>query len=384
MSAMKTIIYVNYSPYENSGKILDYLIETFPNVLHFSIGFHHLKNKKNYNRLLIFDKGRLKKEYLLFQLPIAGRFLFLLLPIRSIINCLLIMGYSFWLNQRYKTIDVYFTVNAFTAWIGNLLRSFGVVKKTVFWVWDYYPPIHQNKVIMLMRYIYWQFDKISSFSDRVAFVNPRLLELRKDIGIFPKSAKYPIIPIGTDKFPFPNKKNIKKVSFGYIGVIKKSQGLGIVFDNADNLRKEFGDVSFNIVGSGPDEEFFKQRAKSAKFRATFFGYLEEESFNKVLSKCTIGIATYVPDASNVAHFGDQGKIKRYLSLGIPVIATNVSEFSKKIDRSEAGVVVDYNSQTDFIEAVKKIMREYSKYSQNAYKLSQVYYYKKIYPEMFKF
>lgn len=381
-NSRKNIIYVNYSPYENSGKILDYILENFESVFLFSVGFHNLKNKKSYNNLSVYENGRLQKTYSLFQLSTPSRFVFILIPVRSVITFFEIIIYSVWLKMKHKKIEVYFTVNAFTAWIGSILKKIGIIEKTIFWVWDYYPPIHENKIIMLMRYIYWQFDRIGSHSDRLVFVNRRLLDLRKDMGIFKKDADYPIIPIGTDKLIRVNKKNIQKIKFGFIGVLKKSQGLGIVFDNAESLLKEFKNVQYEIVGSGPDEEYFRKKAKTSHIDTKFYGYLEGDSFNDVLRDCDIGIATYIPDVSNVSYYGDPGKIKRYLSLGIPVISTNVIEFSREIEGSRSGAIIDYENPSAFIDAVKKIIAKHSEYSNNAYALSQKYYYKKIYLQMF--
>lgn len=381
---MKSIIYVNYSPYENSGKILDFLLENFQYVFLFSIGFYKLDNKKKYNTLLIYKDGRLQNEHSLFYLPFPQKLGFLLLPIRSLINFLQISIYSYWLRRRFGRIYIYFTVNAFTAWIGNVLKGLGLVEKTVFWVWDYYPPIHESKIITIMRWIYWQFDKISINSDRVTFVNQRLLDLRKDIGIIPKNVNYPIIPIGTDKFPNLNLKSKKSVILGFIGVVKKSMGLDVVFDNSDQIIKNFPDARFKIIGSGPDMEYFKSRAKNSAIPTRFHGYLEGESFNQVLGKCSIGIAPYLPDPSNVSHYGDAGKVKRYLSLGLPVIITDIFEFSKEIKKSKAGEIIKYDNPKDLITAIGKVMSNYMQYQKNALKLGEKLYYKKIYPEMFKF
>ena len=381
---MNTIIYINYSPYENSGKILDYLKDDFANVLHFSIGFHNLKNKRDYNMLHIFKDGKLQKEYKLFQLPVHANLVFLLLPIRSIINFVQIFIYSLWLKQKYGKIDIFFTVNAFIAWIGNFLRGFKVVDKTVFWVWDYYPPIHENKIIMLMRYIYWQFDRISSYSDKVVFVNNRLLDLRRDMGIYEKNSRHLIIPIGTDRFPFTNRKKPKNVTLGFIGVVKKSLGVSIVFDNAKELLEKYPDVRYEVIGSGPDEYYMKRRARASGVKTNFYGYMDGDSFNDVLKKCTIGVAMYYPDKTNVSYYGDPGKIKRYISLGIPVITTDILEFSNEIRRTKSGIIVDYDNPQEFVFAIDKIMRNYPSYSSNAYNLSQKFYYKKIYPAMFRF
>ncbi len=385
MRKNKSVIYTNYSPYENSGKILDYLLETFHVVVVFSIGFYSLANKKNYNYVSVYKNGKLQKTYRLFHIPISSRFVFLFIPIRSFLTFVEIISYSFLLKLQYKKFDVYFTANAFTAWIGNLLKIFGVVDKTVFWVWDYYPPIHKSKFIMLIRYMYWQFDKASSHSDIVAFVNQRLLNLRLDIGLYSENSEYLIIPIGTDKLQKVGGFNkAKPLRLGFIGVLKKSQGLEIVFMNEKALLKKFDHIAYEIVGSGPDENYFKEVARKSKIQSRFYGYLEGDSFNSVLNTCAIGIATYTSDVSNVSQYGDPGKIKRYLSLGIPVITTNILEFAKEIEASGAGVIIDYDSVKDLTHAIEKITANYATYSANAYTLGQKFYYKKIYPKMFAF
>lgn len=382
MKNKKNIIYVNYSPYENSGKTLDFILDNFEFVFLFSIGFYNLKNKRKYNNLLIYNNGELIDQHLLLQIPAPRKLLFLLIPIRSFITFIQILIYSSWIKLKYGKIDTYFSVNAFTAWIGLILKKVGIVNRTIFWVWDYYPPIHENKIIMLMRFIYWQFDKTSSHSDRVIFVNKRLMDLRKNIGILAPDSDYPVVPIGTDIFPISPRKKPLNVVFGFIGVLKMSQGFGVVFDNAGVIKKFYPNASYEVVGSGPDEEYFKKKAAISGIPTTFHGYLGGEAFNAVLEKCNIGIATYVKEKSNVSYYGDPGKVKRYLSLGIPVIATDVFEFAADIERAKAGVVINPEDPQDFLKAIQRIMADYEEYSANALRLSNKFYYKKIYPKMF--
>lgn len=382
MNKLKSIIYVNYSPYENSGKIFDFLLENFEYVFLFSLGFHNITKKKKLNRLFIYHQGKLKKEYPMIQLPVPQRLVFFLLPLRSLINLIQILLYSYTLKRNYGKAGIYFTVNGFTAWIGNISKIIGLVDKTVFWVWDYYPPMHKDKIIILMRRIYLYFDSVSLRSDKVAFINNRILNLREKSGILPKDKHFLVIPIGTDRFTNIKKRSVDSVIIGFIGVLKKSQGLDIIFDNARSLIKKFPDARFEVIGSGPDEQHFKLRAASSPLKVTFHGYLEGETFNSVLKRCTIGVATYLPDPSNVSHFGDPGKVKRYLSLGLPVVITDIFEFSKEIKAYKAGVIIKYGNSNEFTDAILKIMSNYKLYQKNALKLAEKYYYKKIYPEMF--
>lgn len=168
-----------------------------------------------------------------------------------------------------------------------------------------------------------------------------------------------------------------------IGVQKKSQGLDLVFDNAELLKKKFKNIKLEIIGGGPDEKYFKTRAKNSKLQTKFFGYIPSENkIDAILSKWDIGIATYIPEESNVTHYSDPSKIKYYLNFAIPVITTNVFLFSKEISQYKAGVVVDYFNPQELIEAIENILKKYNFYSKNAYRLAEKYNYKILYKQIF--
>lgn len=380
----KSIIYVNYSPYENSGKILDYLLENFENVFLFSLEFHDIGKKAKYNKLFVYVNKKVIQEYSLVRFPSTKRFLFIVLPLISIVNLIQIIFYIIFLNMKYGKISFYFTVNGFTAWIGSIAKKFKLVDKTIFWVWDYYPPQHEDKAIMVMRKIYLFFDKVSLRSDKVVFINNKILELRKKTGILPKDKKFLVIPIGTDSFIDLHRQTSKDVVMGFIGVVKKSQGLGEIFNNAESILKNYPNARFEVVGSGPDLDYFKSAAKKSSLPTVFHGYLEGETFNEVLKNCSIGVATYIPDPSNVSHFGDPGKVKRYLSLGLPVIITDIFEFAKEVENNKAGVIIHHGKAGEVTRAIKEIMTDYNSFSKNALALAKKYSYKKIYPAMFDF
>lgn len=383
----KTIIYVNFSPYENTGKILDYILENFENVLLFSFNFHKLGKGQEPSKLKIFKKGELKKEYALYQMFIPASLRFLLLPFRSFVIFLQILWHTLRLKKDYGKYDIYFTVNAFTAWVGNVLKKLGLVEKTIFWVWDYYPPLHEDKIVMFMRWLYWQFDKArtSSDSDRLIFLNKRLESLRKDIGALPKKANYPIVPIGTNPVIITKRRRRQKtVTLGFLGVLKKSQGLDLIFDNAEKIHQLFPNLQFQVIGGGPDEAYFKRKAKKSLIPTVFHGFLPtEKEVKAILSKCDIGLAPFIPEEGNVSYYGDPSKIKVYLSYGLPVITTDVYIFSREIAKEKAGVIIDYYQPEGVIKAISEILGNYEQYQKRAVKLAKKFYYKEIYPEIFK-
>src|SRR3989344_3146788 len=103
----KSIIYVNFSPYENSGKFFDYILEKFTLVAIFSFSFHRLKNKKDSNKLRVYKKSKLVETKNLFDFRYPERLIFVFLPIRSIIIFSQIILYSTYLKSKYSKFDYF-------------------------------------------------------------------------------------------------------------------------------------------------------------------------------------------------------------------------------------------------------------------------------------
>ena len=379
-----SIVYVNFAPYENAGKILDYLIENFELVSLFSFNFHRLGKKRDQNKLIVYRNGNVINSKDLFDFKVPEKLIFFLLPIRSTLIFFQLLFYNTYLHFKYGKANYFFSVNAFTSWVGNVLKSFGFVDKTIFWVWDYYPPKHPRKIIIFMRWLYWRFDKMATKSDILVFLNKRVANLHRSMGILQKTTVYKIIPIGTS--PSFSKRNInkaklKRLNIAFVGVIKKSQGLDIIFNNSKLYNKLSFKIKLDIIGAGPEFAYYKELANKTEYECHFHGYISDKQIDRILKKSHVGIAPYVPSKNNVAYFGDPSKIKQYLSSGLPVITTNVFEFSKEIKAHTAGIIINYNAQ-DLLKALRKITKSYPKYSGGAYNLAKKYSYKKIYSTFF--
>lgn len=379
----KSIIYVNFSPYQNTGKILDFLLDNYKDVFLYSFNFHSLGANQEMSKLKIYQQKKLTHEHPIIQIPVPKSFIFLFLPLRSLLIFLEIIILSIKYKPKGTIFDTYFTVNAFTAWIGNTMKSLGLVKQTIFWVWDYYPPLHDNKIIMLMRWLYWQFDKLSIASDKVIFLNKRLENLHKDIGVLPKLSENKIVPIGTNPLP-PASRTIKNnIVLGCLGVLKKSQGLDLIFAHSNEIHQLFPEARLEIIGSGPDEEYFRSQAAKNLLPTKFHGYIiKDADVEKIVSKWHIGLAPYVPEESNVSYYGDPSKIKMYLSAGLPVITTNVFMFSEELETAKAGIIINYFKPDTLLAAIKKIKHSYRTYRKNARHLGEKYAYQRIYPQIF--
>lgn len=383
MRIQKGIIYANFAPYDNAGNILDFLVDNFLFVAHFSFQFHNLSNKTQENVLTIYKKGRQAYRISFFNLRVPESLLFLFLPVTGSLFLIQLIWLIFLLRIRGDKFDYFFSVNALTAWLGNLLKTLGVVKKTIYWVWDYYPLGAKSFQEKVMRYLYWYIDTDSSKnSTNTFFLHPKLKQLRNKISGDKQTLKDLIVPIGTKV----TKITIKHKSIpiiGYLGVTKKTQGINILFDALPQLLKEYPTLKVEIIGSGPEEKMLKTKAKQFGHRIKFYGYLESlTEIQEIMARWSIGIATYIPISDNPAYFTDPSKIKTYLSVAVPVISTDVTPFYKEINKSKAGIVIHY-SQDAFVKAVKTILGSQVRFSKNALELARQYDYKKIYRNFFR-
>jgi len=149
------------------------------------------------------------------------------------------------------------------------------------------------------------------------------------------------------------------------------------------LVKHFHGICLNIFGSGPDEEYYKRRAKHASLPVKFYGYIPNDTkLVSLLSRSDIGIATYIPDKENVSYFGDPSKIKAYFSANLPVITTDVFIFQKEITLHRAGIIVQYGNKAQLISAIHRITDTYGEYVQGVRTLTSKYNYKTYYTSLF--
>lgn len=123
------------------------------------------------------------------------------------------------------------------------------------------------------------------------------------------------------------------------------------------LVKKVPSIRLLVIGTGPLENYFHEEVKKRglSINVLFFGYIEDHSkIEEIVSKCGIGIAPYVPDANSFTWYADPGKPKVYLGCGVPIIITKVPEVALEIQRSRAGIAIQYN-KNELINAILLIL-----------------------------
>ena len=373
------VIYVNFSQYDNTGRILDYLKETFDTVLHLSFDHLRLKNGRKTNLITIYQKGKHPYVNTLYSFRVPSVLLFPSLPIVGLLMAIQTVRHSFALYKRVGR-TVFFTVNAYPALIGITLRYLNIVSQVHYWVWDYYPVRGPDWALKVIRYAYLVFDMIAlRFSDTLIFPNRRQLKLRQKLhGI---TGNHAVVPLGCTK-PIQYHTKISHI-IGFLGMLKGSQGLDLILSSFEQILKLYPNMRLEIVGSGPEEESIRNNARRFGDKIKFYGFIgDQNKLNAIARRWFAGLAVYEPVPGNESYFGDPSKIKVYLSQGVPIITTRVTEYGILAEKHSFGKVIPYKSQS-LIHAIQVLYRHQHTFRKHALSFAHKFYYKELYKALFR-
>jgi glycosyltransferase involved in cell wall biosynthesis len=378
----KTIVYVNFSPYTNSGHFLDFLLDQYSTVIAITLLFHSLGKAQEQPNVTVYQQKKPVYTHIFWHMALHPYLSFFLLPIRSMWYACILFWYLFSLKSEYGPYETYITVNAFTAWCGNVLRFFGVVDQTIYWVWDYYPPNHSSSIISVIRRIYWYFDTHAvKNSSRVVFLSPKIASIHTEAQNL-QAQDTRIVGIGTNPpDTFRSIRLSRPIELIFFGVIKKSEGLDVMFDALQQSVSQGTSLRLHVIGGGPDFEYFQKKSQQHSLPVVFHGFVKESSaVDDIISSCHIGVATYLQDKETVTTYTDPSKIKLYIGLGIPVITTPIILFGSEIKKYKAGVIVP-SEPKKVQRAIDQIVNDYGVYRKGARDLARKYNYRALYQEI---
>jgi glycosyltransferase involved in cell wall biosynthesis len=269
-----------------------------------------------------------------------------------------------------KKVHVYVGADPLNALAGLILRGMGFTQITIFYVIDYVPLRFKNAVLNGMyRFI----DRLCVYNvDFTWNLTSSMIVARQQIGISRNKTNQIIVPTGTHfkKFEGASLTSSDKNTIVFLSHLRKNQGIELVLEALPKVIKDVPSVKLVVIGTGPLEKYFKDEVKKRNItdHVVFLGYIEDpDEIDRVVAKCRVGIAPYVPDPDSFTWYADPGKPKVYLGCGIPVIITRVPEVAWEISKREAGIAINYNSH-ELAEALISLCINdalYKKYRANA-------------------
>lgn len=246
----------------------------------------------------------------------------------------------------------------------------------VLWVIDYIPdPTGFLKMYQWLLFYYHRFNIYNVYlSDGVN----KMMNGKVKKNFYQKTIMWGV------KKQYSEKKNIKNITLGFVGVIKKTHGLDIVF----RMLKSHRNIHIKILGEC-DVSLYKEYQEIIKklhiqsqvfFPNAFFSL---DSLKRELSSCRIGVALYTTDINNPIHYTDPGKVKTYTQFGLPVIMSNTSAIAFYIKKYKVGMVIKRTPKALY-DAIVTVAKNYSSFVDGVKKFNKHFSYESYYRKRFLF
>jgi glycosyltransferase involved in cell wall biosynthesis len=170
-------------------------------------------------------------------------------------------------------------------------------------------------------------------------------------------------------FPKPELKHGKHYLVGYVGTMSTQEGLDILLDVADHIKRMGrNDVHFTCVGGGPGLVMLRQMVKDKNLldTVTFTGRVSETELLDVLSTADVCVNPDKPCKMN--DISTMIKIMEYMALGKPIVQFDLKE--GRFSAQEASLYAsNHNQVADFAANIlwlldhpeeRKIMGEFGR------------------------
>jgi glycosyltransferase involved in cell wall biosynthesis len=273
---------------------------------------------------------------------------------------------SFYFIFKHKSkSNIYVGVDPLNAFTGLMLKRLGFTKIVVFYVIDYVPSRFNNRIF---NTIYHSIDRICvRRSDYTWNLSSAMADARENRGIRKSETNQMTVPTGThfEKNGYLPIDQIKRTDLAFLSHLREGQGIELILDAMPAIVRAIPTVRLLVIGTGPLEQRFKEEVKKRKItdNVVFLGFIENHNeIEKIIAKCGVGLAPYVPDPNSFTWYADPGKPKVYLGCGIPVVITKVPEVAFEIEKAGAGIAIKYDKE-QLTTAVVKLLTDDDLYRQ---------------------
>lgn len=265
-----------------------------------------------------------------------------------------------WVVGSSDTYDLYIGVDNLNAFYGLIFKKIGRVKKVVYYTIDYFPTRFENK---FLNWIYHSIDKICvRYADETWNVSSAMIEAREKHNAMKRknyNRQY-AVPIGIwyDKAPRKNFSQIDKHKLIFVGHLLAHMGVDLAIKSMPEILKKIPDAKLEIVGGGEEEDKLEKLAVKLGISNSvkFWGWIRDRGkLEKIMSDGAVGLATFNTEIlDDKVKNADPGKIKDYMLLGMPVIATDAISTADVIEEAKCGIIIRYNT-SDLVDSVVKLL-----------------------------
>jgi len=118
------------------------------------------------------------------------------------------------------------------------------------------------------------------------------------------------------------------------------------------------DLAARLVLAGPamPESYLEElKARPGWSRVDYLGNVERQRLREVYGSARAGLVCFLPTAHHMTSFPN--KIFEYLSVGLPVIASDLPHWRALLEGARCVLFVDPRDPRSVVEAVARVLRE---------------------------
>lgn len=291
-----------------------------------------------------------------------------------------------WVFKTNTHYDLFIGINNLNAIQGLFLKKIGVVKKVVYYTIDYFPTRFENK---FLNWIYHSIDKFCvKHSDETWNVSNIMKTAREKSNkmIGKDYQRQYEVPIGIwyDKAPRKKFSQINRYKLVFTGHLLAHMGVDLVINSLPLLKEKFPEIKLEIIGTGQDEERLRKLSEKLDIKESviFHGWVADRGkLENIISTGTLGLATFNTEIlDEKVKNADPGKIKDYMALGLPVIATNAISTASTLEKAKCAIIIPYKKEA-LVKAVTELLKNrelLKKYRENALRYISQFDYNKIF------
>jgi len=267
----------------------------------------------------------------------------------------------YYLLFKISSVDFYYGFGGFNAFCGSLLKGIKGIKRVVFYTIDYVPVRFGNH--LLNRLYHWIDLFELTHASETWNLSPRMAEGREKVMGLSK-ADYPnqvVVPVGIwfDEIERRDFSDINTTELIFVGHLLEKQGVQLVLEAISDIVHEIPDFRFRIIGEGeyqPELEKLTSRLGIAEY-VRFEGPIYDiNALNESMATAALAVAMYDRSTDDFTYYADPTKIKTYLSVGVPLLLTDVPHNAREIQERRCGKVIEYDSDS-IASAVIEIMKD---------------------------
>jgi glycosyltransferase involved in cell wall biosynthesis len=237
--------------------------------------------------------------------------------------------------------DVWFGFNCVSTAQGLVHRSLRRVERVIHWNVDFVPDRFGHGPMTQL------YDRLDAYCCTKADGRVELSEAARDgrIERYRLNEKVPVevIPMGAwiSETPQADVGRLKDRRIVFLGSLVERMGVDLLITAVGLVRSKGTPLSLEIIGGGELLDRLRRRVNDEGLQDTvlFRGFVADFSEAlEILASASLAIAPYDVDPLSFSQFADPGKLKAYLSVGLPILLTNVPPNALELER-EAGAEI---------------------------------------------